>query len=355
MRCVNGIRWVFAATIGISAFHAQPLFAEEPPLPSDKPVSDAAPTPTSARPASVEILPGRLGTGLALGLLGVFTGISGGAIVSSVPLAHGGSPQLWIGGIGASAVTLGVAGGVGGYLLAEHLEFDEADARLIGSSLFWGAAMGGYVGFGTADAIPNGISRYNVAAGVGVPLGTTWVAGIAGAAVASQLELTTGKVALLNSGGMIGWLWGQTIAMHLKYPTEPNTGGPDILELAFAQSLPMPAGLLVGGLLAGVLDLTWGEALLCDLGGVLGLVAGGAVTMATFTGWGPNLEWAAAGASAGWGFSLVGMTLWRAARGADVAPSGSGGAQAGAWRLTLPALLDREGRPVTALGVQGVF
>lgn len=317
--------------------------------------SNAARVDASASWDSVGILPGRLGTGLASGLLGAFTGITGGAILGNSPLGRGGNPQLWIGGIGASAVVLGAAGGLGGYLLGEILELDEADARLIGSSLAWGAAFGGYLGFGAAVAIPSDTSLYNVPVGVGTLLCTTWVAAIAGAAVASQLELTSGQVGLLNSGGLIGWLWGQAIADRLKAPSEPYTGGPGPVELALGQSLPIPAGLLVGGVLAGFLDMSWGEALLCDLGGVLGLVAGGALSLAGVSGWGLNLVWPAAGATTGWVLSLAGMTLWRVARGASASSSGSEGSQASAWRLTLPALFDRNGRAVPGLGVEGVF
>jgi hypothetical protein len=118
------------------------------------------------------------------------------------------------------------------------------------------------------------------------------------------------------------------------------------------------AGIAAGAALGQWLDMTWGEVLLCDLGGVLGLIGGGtagyAIALAAGGNGGTTPVYLVTGATgvgvlAGYGAGIAIVETWRKSRGAPLirgAPD------------VMPApvsLVDSHGHAVAGLGVVGEF
>ncbi len=236
------------------------------------PAGEGGDRDATAAPAAggLAIPPGRLELSSTAGLFGVWNGIAAG--VAIVPHLPDGNPAAIILGTGALAVGLGVGYGVGGYFLADALDLGEGDSRLVASSLIWGTTFG-------IAALPALLDVVQPSAEVGLSLslGTVVASGFAvggGAlALASFTDLTTSHVSLINTGGWVGGLFGLLTIASLA-PFEPP------LPAYSAGYLAVAGGGLVAGALAGmVVDLSWGETLLLDLGGVLGTVTAGAIVM----------------------------------------------------------------------------
>lgn len=311
--------------------------------------SDRGATAVSPVDHVSDIAPGRLGIGVATGLLAVFTAVNGGVLVG---VNSGGAANFQMLALttGAAAVVLGAVGGFGGYLLGEQLQLDEADARLIGSSLVWGSVVGGHLGMVLADSVARAGADSNTSfnALLFTFVGTTWVAGAGATAAATYLTLSEAQVGLINSGGMLGATWSPGIMGNLN-----NGGGYDARSLALGSVAPIAAGLVAGGVLGALVPMSWGEVLICDLGGVLGLVAGGALMLSLpYSGSPMPAYLPPAGALIGWSGTAAGVVVWRHLRGESGSPGRSSRAQ---MQLTAPVVLDRRGAPVPALGVIGAF
>lgn len=348
------LRDVIAAAPGTAAaLQAEAaLFVLETHLDRPTSTADDADGAREATSRSVDIAPGRLGVGLAGGLLGVFTALNGGFLVGANMTVE---TQPIVLGTGAAAVVLGAAGGVGGYLLAEQLKLDEADARLIGSSLAWGAVIGGHLGVILGDTLDPQGSNPRVAVNT-LDLAlvtTTWAAGAGATVGATYLNLTEAQVGLINSGGMIGATWSPASVANVA---EVMGQGADPRGVAIASLAPITLGLVGGGVLGAFVPMTWGEVLICDLGGVLGLVGGGAAMLASTNSGSPVLLFLpAAGALAGWSATAVGVVSWRSMRAAGAAAASRGPSPGTPFRLMAPLMLDRNGAIVPSIGVQGVL
>ena len=232
--------------------------------------------PTETRPAqSWEIPAGRLELSSTAGLFGIWAGTAMGISTSAFLEPD---PALAILGTGALAIGVGTGLGFGGYHLAERLDLGEGDSRLVASSLVWGTVLG-------IAALPPVIETLatnftlSPAAAVSVPLATIVSGGLAGGALALAAtrfgNLSSAEVSMINTGGWVGMLFG-----FLTLPTlevwNINSSITGSLSFIGATSL----GLTSGYLLSQVLDFNWGETLLLDLGGVLGLVTGGTLLFA---------------------------------------------------------------------------
>ena len=220
----------------------------------------SAPTP------GFEIPAGRLELSSVAGLFGVWNGIAGGIIVAlhapELP------PAVTILGTGALAVGLGVAYGIGGYYLADALDLGEGDSRLVASSLVWGSTFGiALIPALTAIGISGPL-------GVSLPIATVVLGGFAGGASALAIsqfaELTSAEVSLVNTGGWVGALLGLLALPNLG---AFNVSAPAAYSATYISIAA--AGLGIGALASQMLDVTWGETLLFDLGAVLGTVAAG--------------------------------------------------------------------------------
>lgn len=223
-----------------------------------------------AREAGFAIPPGRLELSSTAGLFGVWNGIAAGiAVAPHLPPAN---PAGLILGTGALAVGLGVGYGVGGYFLAEALDLGEGGSRLVASSLLWGTTFG----IASLPALLD-VVRPSDELGLSLSLGTIVASGFAvggGAlALASFTELSPAQVSLINTGGWVGGLFGLLTVASLAPFTPP-------LPAYSAGYLTVASGGLLAGALAGLfVDLSWGETLLLDLGGVLGTVTAAAIVM----------------------------------------------------------------------------
>lgn len=230
-------------------------------------------TMTTARNSSADawqIPGGRLELSSTAGLFGIWSGI---AIGSSISAHLRPDETLAILGTGALAIGLGTGLGFGGYHLAEQLDLGEGDSRWIASSLVWGTVLG-------IAAIPP-ILENNLQGGaeVSLPLMTIVSGGLLGGVLSLGAtrfhRFSSAEVSMLNTGGWVGVLFG-----FLTLPTLEawNINGAVYGSLSFIAATSL--GLTSGFLLSQVLDLNWGETLLLDLGGVLGLVTGGTLLFA---------------------------------------------------------------------------
>lgn len=210
--------------------------------------------------------PGRLELSSTAGLFGIWNGITAG-IITAIHLPSL-SPTIAILGTGALSLGLGVAFGVGGYTLAERFDLSEGDSRLITAGLLWGTVMG--IAATPILAERNLPERFNVSVPLlGVVMGG-YLGGAASLLVGTRADITPAQVSLLNTGGWVGALFGLLMIPNLEaYRVQQAT--PYALTFLSAQAL----GLGAGALASRWLDASWGETLLLDLGGVLGLVASG--------------------------------------------------------------------------------
>jgi hypothetical protein len=157
------------------------------------------------------------------------------------------------------------------------------------------------------------------------------------------------QAGLVNSGGFVGAVLGFLLDANLA-----ASGFSDISVLSGAWVASTSVGLLAGGGLGRVLDMTWGEVLLCDLSGVLGLLLGGAASIAP-AGSLQNVFVATAipavGLVGGYGAGIAIVTQWRSSRGAPIL---RGPPKAAALApATSFAVID--GRAVPTFGLAGSF
>lgn len=227
-----------------------------------------SPTQRLSKSSGWQIPPGRLELSSVAGLFGIWSGIAIGVSVT----AHGFSEGLdtAILGTGALAIGLGTGLGFGGYHLAESLDLGEGDSRWVASSLVWGTTLG-------IAAVPP-ILQNNLQGGAEVSLPLMTIVG--GGLLGGTLALTTtqfhrfnsAEVSLINTGGWVGALFG---LLTLPSLDAWNVNGTIYGSLAYISATSL--GLTTGYLFSQVLDMSWGETLLLDLGAVLGLVSGGTV------------------------------------------------------------------------------
>ncbi len=275
--------------------------------------------------ANATLIPaGRLGITTAAGLFGVWNGVAAGLITQVT--APGLNPGITLIGSGVLAVGLGATFAVGGYMLADKLELDEGAARLVASGLLWGTN----IGIGSAFVAGDALALTNSTLALDAALLTVVLGGYAGAGaalgIASLVEFDEAQVSLINTGGWIGSLLGLLILPN--YATYGAFFGPGTLALYGATYAALAtAGLLGGGVAGRFLHLTWGEALLADLGGVAGVVLGGALSLGVVATTGGTLGQAsvpfvtgavALGALGGAAGAIGGAMVWRNARGAPL-------------------------------------
>jgi hypothetical protein len=260
--------------------------------------------------ASFNIPAGRLGITTAAGAFGLWNAIAGGVLVGvNVPNVNG---TALIGGTGVVGVAAGLGFGYGGYVLAEALKLDEGAARLVASSLVWGTVLGTAMAPAIASADTNGPAGFNLS--LATVVGAGYLAGGASLLLTSMVSFDEAQVSMINSGGAIG----ATLGL-LALPNIASWGVPGVLPYSLAFAGATTAGLVGGGLLGRSLALTWGEALLCDLGAVLGIFAGGTIVAVAGA---PSLVFTTAvpaiGLVGGYAGGLVFVGQWRASRGAPI-------------------------------------
>jgi hypothetical protein len=216
-------------------------------------------------PTGLQIPPGRLELSSTAGLFGIWSGIAGGiAVVSHL---RGDNPAPAILGTGMLALGLGIGAGIGGYYLADAFDMGEGDSRLVSSGLVWGTTFGLALLPALFElGLPEGFA-------VSVPLTAIVAAGLAGGAAAFGVtrfaRLSSAEVSLVNTGGWLGALFGLLALPNLAAFSVDS-------PLAYSATYTGVAalGLGLGALASQLLELSWGETLLLDLGAVLGLVGG---------------------------------------------------------------------------------
>jgi hypothetical protein len=299
------------------------------------------------------IKPGRLELSAATGLFGVWNGIGLGIVGGiSFPDLH---ESVLILGTGGAGVGLGIAGAVGGYWLAEAMDLSEGDAKLVASSLVWGTYYGG-----TLVPVVLDLTRFDTdgdaRAGILTVIATGWVGGATGVALTRIAELDSAEVSMVNTGGWIGAIIGVLTlpnldAWHVDSPT----------AMGLANTAAGTVGLAAGFGLSQMLEMTWGETLILDLGAVLGGVTTGAVVFAVQSfdiRFEARTQQAiitgalAGGLVAGWLGTAAGVALWRNVRGEPVF----------VWEgqpvELMPApivMLDSEGEMLSGFGLIGAW
>ncbi len=262
------------------------------------------------------IPPGRLGITTAAGLFGVWNGVAGGAMTAlTIPDIN---PTGLVAGTGAAAVATGIGFGIGGYLIAEKLQLDEGAARLVASSLVWSTVLGAGVSVAIGSAAAD--SGFAPQLSLATVVGAGYVGAGATLLLTQYMSFDEAQVAMINSGGIVGAALGIVVDANLA-SASAGQASPTTLSLAFVGSTAL--GLGVGGLLGRRYALTWGEALLCDLGLVLGGVIGGtgSIVFGLATG-GVNVPVVTflplAGMVAGYGAGMFFVGQWRDGRGVPV-------------------------------------
>ena len=258
-----------------------------------------------------EIPAGRLGVSATLGLFGVWNAVAGGILVGvNTPSVNG---PLLVAGSGAAAVGLGIAAGVGGYYLAEALKLDEGSARLVASGVVWGTVLGTAIAPSIAQL--EGPAGFNLALG-GV-VGAGYVGGGAALLLSSLVPFDEAQVSMINSGGMMGSTVGLLLLPNLAAAGVQDTS---MYSLTFIGSTML--GLTAGGVVGRYANYTWGETLLCDLGAVLGVVAGGTASVVLGLSGGNNMALLTAppavGLVGGYVVTALMVREWRANRGAPI-------------------------------------
>lgn len=227
--------------------------------------------PDAADTGAFSFPPGRLELSSTAGLFGIWNGIAAG-IITAIHLP-GIDPTLATLGTGALSLGLGMGFGFGGYALAERFDLAEGDSRLITAGLLWGTVMG--IAAAPIVAERNLPDRLNVSVPLLGVVAGGYLGGAASLLVGMRADITPAQVSLLNTGGWVGALFGLLMIPNLEaYRVQQAT--PYALTYLGAQSL----GLAAGALASRWLDASWGETLLIDLGGVLGLVASGTLVFA---------------------------------------------------------------------------
>lgn len=289
----------------------------------------------------LEIPAGRLGITTTLGLFGVWNAVAGGLLVSTnAPLTNG---TGLVAGTGVAALVLGVAGGFGGYYLADRLQLDEGSARLVASGVIWGTVIGSAMAPTVASIGDK--TGFNLAITGVVAAG--YIGGGGAVLLASFIPFDEAQVSMINSGGFIGGTLG-VLALPNLLSAQVEGIAPYSLTFAGATTV----GLVAGGIVGRKLSLTWGEALLCDLGGVLGGIAGGTVSVVLGGAGVDNVTLLtlppAVGLVAGYVGGAVFVSQWRANRGAPV------WRDAPAVRPTAMAIVSGQ-NVVPGVGVVGTF
>jgi hypothetical protein len=306
--------WAPDTTAGLRAEAALAALEAQVPAPLARQVDEAT---------SVSLIPvGRLGVTTAAGLFGAWNGVAG-TLIYQVQNPNSPVGTAFIAG-GIGAVALGVGFGVGGFFLAEALDLDEGAARLVASGLIWGTTLS----IGPAVAIAEAVAR-NAGGPLlfSLPLATVvaggYVGGLATLGLALLLPFDEAQVSLINTGGWVGSLVGGLVLIDMAV----FRVAPDSLSTYGLTYSGIALGTLLGaGVLGRFVHLTWGEALLIDLGAVLGSVSFGAVSVGVMIGglgFGMSPEAITlavtssigGGALIGAGAALAGGLAWRAFRG----------------------------------------
>lgn len=260
----------------------------------------------------LEIPAGRLGISTTLGLFGVWNAVAGGILIgSNAPNLVDGAGL--VAGTGAAAVALGIGAGVGGYFLADALQLDEGAARLVASGVVWGTVLG--TAMAPSIAQVEGPAGFNLA--IGGVVGAGYVGGGAALLLSSLVTFDEAQVGMINSGGLIGSGVGLLLLPNLA---AANVGDTSMYSLTFIGSTLV--GLTAGGIVGRTVNYTWGETLLCDLGAVLGVVAGGTVSVVAGMSGATEMPLLTAppavGLVGGYVVSALIVREWRAGRGAPI-------------------------------------
>ena len=328
------------AAASVTLLDAQAIAASVGAAPSDGP-------PPLLAPGRIELV------GVS-GIFGVWNAIAGGIVVGlQLPNANGGVLFL---GTSAAALGLGVGAGVGGYFLGEALSLSEGDARVTASGLLWGTNLGiALQGALMPTLFPLG-GNTSTSLSLGTVVAGGWTVGLLGLASTRFAHLDGPQVSLLNSGGIMGSFLGGMVLVNLA---TRNVQGNWPYALTYMGG--NVAGLAAGYALGRVLDLSWGETLIGDLGMVLGGVVTSTATAGTLLLIGGNADGVVVGtiitsaASMGVvGGYAAGLAVVSALRGAKKA----------VWRTALDgvvlepaalAVFDRRGLALPAAGFRARF
>gem|GEM_PF-1450772 len=262
--------------------------------------------------SGLEIPAGRLGISTTLGLFGVWNAVAGGILIgSNAPNLVDGAGL--VAGTGAAAVALGIGAGVGGYFLADALQLDEGAARLVASGVVWGTVLG--TAMAPSIAQLEGPAGFNLA--IGGVVGAGYIGGGAALLLSSLVTFDEAQVGMINSGGLIGSGVGLLLLPNLASAGVLDTS---MYSLTFIGSTMI--GLTAGGIVGRTVNYTWGETLLCDLGAVLGVVAGGTVSVVAGMSGATEMPLLTAppavGLVGGYVVSALIVREWRASRGAPI-------------------------------------
>jgi hypothetical protein len=214
--------------------------------------------------------PGRLELVGVAGVFGVWNAIALGVSVSSALQAEPGASLL-----GTSALSLGAGVGfaVGGYYLGEALDLDEGGGKLVASGIVWGSNMGIAASILVLDLVkPQGGGAAFVTLAPVVGMG--YVGGGLGLLAAKLGRFDAAQVSLVNSGGALGSFLG---AMAVTNLAANQVGGVAPYTLTYMAG--NAAGLVGFGILGNLVEVTWSETLIGDLGMVLGATVVGLGTV----------------------------------------------------------------------------
>ncbi len=203
--------------------------------------------------------PGRLELVGVAGIFGVWNAIAGGVIVANN--VDEGNPGALLIGVSVASLALGVGFGVGGAAIGDALKLDEGASRLVASGLIWGTNMG----IGLLPVVFDLAPEANVAVPILTVVGGGWVGGLGALALTNGLRLDVPAVSIMNSGGIWGSVVGGLIMANLS---NAQVEAPAAYSAAYLGS--NVAGLVGGALLSQVVDVSWGETLIFDLGAVIG-------------------------------------------------------------------------------------
>ncbi|MCW5800873.1 MAG: hypothetical protein KIT31_00560 [Deltaproteobacteria bacterium] len=160
----------------------------------------------------------------------------------------------------AAVYTLSVGGSLAIAALASHRGVAQGEAQLYNSAQTWAAwnALAINDGFAEAtDAAVISLAAQGVGIAAGIGLWKSW-------------KPTQGDVALTNS--FLLWSTVLTLWGHLAFAEEPS------LRTVVAAG---DVGLLVGAYVSTQVKMSRGRTLLIDVGGILGILAGGLVAVGT--------------------------------------------------------------------------
>jgi hypothetical protein len=213
--------------------------------------------------------PGRLELAAVSGIYGVWAGVTTGLLLgfNSDQYLWNIDPSIIILTTGGAGVGLGLAGLTAGYVVADTLDVDQGHAWSYTAGMTWGTSY-------AISALPLLYDLHAVPwwltdeVNAGLPL----LGGGIGAASAFGLALVVdpdiAEVSMMNTGGWTAGLTGFLVGMNAILWSEQQSYQPTTMAMSYM--VGKTVGLGVGLAASQIIDYTWGETLLGDVGVILG-------------------------------------------------------------------------------------